>query len=185
MTQFSTLNDQRLTQFDGPFSRQVPVSLTQTDWHAAISGGAPLNVTTAFVNPSASEISRVPRIITAGGGATIQVTLVGTYNGAAQTETVTCLTNSTTDATLPFDTVTSLTTDVDPVSDTTLRWGRSYFDPAPCALQVGAAGNINCRLLNNSAFSVVAGVPIGDWRRRVRLVDPTSTTATGLVALYP
>lgn len=185
MTQFYHGDNNRLSLLRFSYGKQVPVSLTQTDWMPAEAGGAPLNVVAGFVNPSAAIISRIPRVITAAGGATINITITGTYNGAAQSETFECLTGATTDATEPFDTITSVTTDVDPVSATTIRWGRSYFDPAAAELYVTTTGNINCRLDNETALQVVSSVPAGEWSRRVRIIDPTSTTAAGLFALYP
>jgi hypothetical protein len=185
MTSFYTGDNNRLSLLRFSYSRQIPVSLTQSDWMAATAGGAALNVVAGFVNPGATNISRIPRVITAAGGATINITITGTYNGAAQTETFQCLTNATTDATEPFDTITSVTTDVDPVSNTTIRWGRSYCDPACAELYVTGTGNINCRLDNETALQVISSVPAGEWSRRVRIIDPTSTTATGLFALYP
>lgn len=185
MTQFSSLDDNRLSLLRHSYARQVPVSVTQSDWMAATAGGAALDVVAGFVDPSAAQISRIPRIITAAGGASISVTITGTYNGAPQADVVACLTNASTDAAKPFDTITRVQTDVDPVSNTTIRWGRSYCDPAAVVLHVGGAGNINCRLDSESALQVVSSVGTGDWPRRVRVIDPTSTTATGMLACYP
>lgn len=185
MTLFCPLDNDKLSLVRRSYARQVPVSLTQSDWMAATAGGAPLNVVAGFSDPSAAQISRIPRIITAAGGAAVNVTITGTYNGEAQSETVACLTNATTDATLPFDTITRVQTNVDPVSNTTIRWGRSYCDPAAAELHVGTAGNIVCRLDAESAFQTISSVPTGTWSRRVRYIDPTNTTAAGLFALYP
>lgn len=187
MTQFSSADENRLSLLPRSFGKHVPVTLTVDTWHAAAAGGAPLAVVAGFVDPVVTSVSRIPRIVCAVGGATAIHTLVGTYNGAAKTVSRSCTTNATTDFAddEAFDTITSWTTDIDPVSNSTLQAADSYFDPAPCGLHVSGAGNINCELANESALQVVSTVATGDWPRRVRRVSPTSTTATGLLALYP
>ena len=55
----------------------------------------------------------------------------------------------------------------------------------PKALYVGAAGNVACRLIDDSADVTFVGVPAGAILPiRVSHVRSTSTTATSIVALY-
>jgi hypothetical protein len=170
---------------NGPYSGgtvQKLVNLTPSDWHAVIAGGAAIDVAAGFNTPSAAEADRIPEIICAAGGVEIVATITGTWNGAAQVEAITCPTNATTKCTKPFDTITRFQSNVDPVSNTTLRMGDSYADPPTRCLFTGtgaAAASAAVQLSGETAVKVVPA-PAGyvDWDRRVVRMAHTTTTLT-------
>ena len=154
-------------------------------WHAAFPGGAAVAVTTAFTDPGTVEADRIPELALAGGGAAGSYVVTGTWNGAAQTETIgPTVAGATVKGDLPFDTITSVT-GPDPVANLTLSGGDSYFDPPTRAIWTGTAnGNISVQLDGETAVKTIAVPAYRDWPRRVRRVGVTITTLTAPYAVW-
>jgi len=158
---------------------QKLINLAVTTWHAAFPGGAAVNVTSGFTNPSSAEADRIPELALAGGGTPGDYVITGTWNGEAQSETLTSVAGSSVKGTKPFDTITSVT-GPDPVANLTLNKGDSWADP-PCRYLYTGSGSANCacQLIGESAVKTITGLPAGlDWKRRVRRVAHTTTTLT-------
>lgn len=155
------------------------VNLTVSAWHAAFPSGGAVNVSTAFSNPSSAEADRIPELALAGGGTPGSYVITGTWNGAAQTETIgPTVAGATVKGTLPFDTVT-LVTGPDPGANLTLNQGDSYADPPARALWTAGGGAVNVQLAGESSAKTVSGLPAGiDWWRRVRRIGATGTGST-------
>ena len=88
--------------------------------HASIAAGAPLNVTTAFtqiIEPTNVRLSR------GGAGAVTHYTVTGTRFGVAQVEIIASNGASDVEGVKIFDTITLLTSDVDPTVTTTVKTG--------------------------------------------------------------
>lgn len=166
---------------------QKIVNLTQSTWHAQAPGGAAIAWTSGFSIPDATEADRIPEVKLAAGGTPGAYVIVGTWNGVAQTETITSVANATVKGTLPFDTITSFT-GPDPVNALDLYMGDSYADPPCRALAVNVGGDIACQLAGESSVVTKTNVPgSGDWQRRVRRIQHAgdgNTTATGLSMVW-
>lgn len=165
---------------------QKDLNLAQATWHAQAAGGAAINWTGSFTDPLAAEGDRIPEVKLAAGGTPGTYVIVGTWNGAAQTESILTVANDTVKGTLPFDTVTSFS-GPDPVNALDFYKGDSYADPPARMLSVGVAGDVACQLHGESAVTTKAGVLAGDWKRRVRRVQHAgdgATTATGLAFVW-
>lgn len=166
---------------------QKPVTLTESNWHAAFSSGAAIADSTPgnFTNPSATSCDRIPMAVAAAGGNAFVLTLTGTWNGAAQTEVKSCATNATNRFTKPFDMITAASSDVDAGSTVTLKWGDAYMDPPARALAVGTGNAITMQLAGETAKQQVTA-PTSEWwaRRATQIESGAGTTATGLVALW-
>ena len=166
---------------------QKPINLTRATWHAQIAGGSAVNLTTGFTaqDPVTTEADRIPELFLAAGGTPGAYVLTGTYDGAAQAETITTVANATVKGELPFDTMTSLT-GPDPVNALDIYKGDSLANPVARALAVGVAGVVACRLMGETLTSSKTVVLPGDWQRRVKRVEHStgSTTATGLAFVW-
>jgi hypothetical protein len=165
---------------------QKLINLTAATWHAAFPGGAgAIAVTTGFTNPSAAEADRIPEVALTAGGTPGAYIIVGTWNSAAQTETITTVAGDTVKGTKPFDTVTSFSgPDPGPAKNVTLYAGDSYADPPARALWTGsAAGNAAVQLLGETAVKTIALPAYRDWPRRVVRVAH-SGSGTTLTAPY-
>ena len=93
---------------DDPAKCRKLINATQSTWHAAFPGGAgPISVTTGFSTPSSVECDRIPELALTAGGTPGAYVITGTWNSAAQTETITTVAGSTVKGTKPFDTITS------------------------------------------------------------------------------
>jgi len=91
-----------------------------TQIHASMAGGAALNVSTAFTRIMPASNIRLSR--GAAGNATVY-TVTGTRFGSAQTETINSNGASDVEGNKIFDTVTQITSDVDPGTTTTMKSG--------------------------------------------------------------
>jgi hypothetical protein len=158
---------------------QKLINTAVSTWHAVIAGGAPVAVTTAFTDPTATEADRIPELALAGGGTPGDYVITGTWNGVAQTETITTVAGATVKGDLPFDTITSLT-GPDPVNNLTLNKGDSYASPPARAIWTGSTlGNISVQLASETAVQTVSNIPaFRDWPRRAVRVGVTLTTLT-------
>jgi hypothetical protein len=156
---------------------QKLVNTTQSTWHAQMAGGGAINETSGFTNPSAAEADRIPELELTAGGTPGTYTIVGTWNGEAQTEQITTVAGSTVKGNLPFDTITSLT-GPDPVQPLDIHKGDSYADPPARWFYTGATGgNVECQLSGESAVKTITGLPSGlDWARRITRVGHDNTT---------
>lgn len=149
-------------------------------WHAAWPGGAAINelVPATFTNPVATEVDRVPELALALGGAPGTYVITGTYSGSAQTDSILTVAGATVKAVKPFDTITSIT-GPDPVNALTLNLGDSWCDPPARCLWTGDGGTIVCQLEGQSAMMSARKLPSkGEWVRRIRRIQCTTTTLT-------
>lgn len=165
-------------------SKVLAVSLSATNYLTQIAAGAAIDSAGPF---TAFSPTRVPQIVLGAGGANpVVYTITGTSisDGAVITETITATGAGTYKSTKPFGTITRLQSDVNPLGTTDLQAVDTYVDPAPRAMLVTLAGNVACQLADDSAVATITGVPAGqnDWR--VRRIDITNTTATGLFLLW-
>lgn len=159
---------------------QKKINVTQSTWHAAHSGGSAVNYTSGFTDPSSAEADRIPELeLTNVGTPTVgDYVLIGTWNGAAQTETITSVAGDTVKATKPFDTITSWT-GPDPGSGETLTLhkGDSYASPPARAVYSGAGGDLEVQLFGESAVQTLSSVAAGyDLRRSAVRVGHDNTT---------
>jgi hypothetical protein len=167
----------------GPYSgptTQKPISLVHSTWHAASAGGAAIAWAAGFTDPSATECDRIPELALAGGGAAGTYTITGTWSGAAQTDTITTVAGSTVKGSFPFDTITSVT-GPDPAAALNIYWGDTFADPPARCMWTGNGGDIYCQLWNEAApnTAVITLPAQGEWVRRIRRINRTTTTVTG------
>jgi hypothetical protein len=172
---------------------QKKVLLTQTNWHAQWPGGAAINAVTPanFTNPDTTTYcDRVPELALAGGGTPGTYAITGTWDGKAQSDSITTVAGSTVKGKVPFDTITSVV-GPDPAAALDLYHGDSYCDPPCRCLQVGGAGDIDAQLSRESTLATTHpytrtrdSIPAGDWQRRVRRIGRDNTTATDLEAVW-
>jgi hypothetical protein len=121
--------------------------------HASMAGGGALNVSTAFTQHDPPKNMRISR---SGVGALTVYTVTGTRLGAAQTENITSNGASDVEGVKIFDTVTLITSDVDPTVNTTLKTGLiiglqgvvTALDYMSVASAVGTTGVIESGTLN-------------------------------------
>ncbi len=158
---------------------QKAVILTQGTWHAQIPGGGAVALTAGFTDPSAVFADRIPELALAAGGTAAAYLLTGTWNGAAQTESITTIANSTVKGNLPFDTITAMS-GPDPVNALDIFHGDSFASPPCRAFWTGATGGaVACQLQNETAVTTVLGVPKErDWPRRIIRIERSATTIT-------
>jgi hypothetical protein len=145
-------------------------------------GGAAINEVTPanFTNPSSAEADRIPEIALAVGGTPGSYVITGTWNSAAQTDTILTVANATVKGTKPFDTITSFV-GPDPVAALTLNKGDSYADP-PCRfISTGSAdGNIACQLEDETAVGAAEAVDANSlYLYNVQRVATVTTTLVG------
>jgi hypothetical protein len=162
-------------------THQRVVSLTATNYAAQYAGGAALDDAGPFTE---FDPTRLPQIVLGGGGApSVVYTLYCTSiaGTGAFTQIVTATGAGTYKASLPVQTITRITSDIDPVGTTDLQAGDTWVEPAAREVHVGVAGDIACRLLEDSADAIATAVPIGPFRRRVRIIRITGTAATDLL----
>ncbi len=88
--------------------------------HASMASGAALNVITAFTRMVPASNIRLSR---GGAGVATVYTITGTRFGNAQTETINSNGASDVEGLKIFDTVTGITSDVDPTVTTTMKTG--------------------------------------------------------------
>lgn len=88
--------------------------------HSAISGGGALNVSSGFTQMIPATNIRLSR---SGAGVATVYTVTGTRFGSAQTENINSNGASDVEGVKIFDTVTSITSDVDPTVTTTVKTG--------------------------------------------------------------
>ena len=165
----------------GPITRQLAVSLTVTNYIAQDAGGSAISETGGFTDFSPG---RLPKVVLGVGGANPTVyTITGTdiYTGAVITEDLTAAGASTVVATQPYATITAWSSDVDPVGTSDLQAGDTWVHPPARACHVGVAGNIACRLRDDSADATLVAVPNGECPREMRIIRTASTTATDLM----
>lgn len=99
--------------------RLVPAA-PATQIHASMASGAALNVTTAFTRILPATNIRLSR---GGAGVATVYTVTGTRFGQTQTETINSNGASDVEGVKIFDTVTSITSNVDPTVTTTMKAG--------------------------------------------------------------
>lgn len=173
---------------DAPCTMAFPVVLAAELYHAQMAAGAALDVTTAFTqyNQSTDAPTRVPRIVLGGGGANpVVYTLYGTAidDGRAISEVVNATGAGNYDLTQPFETITRLTSNIDPLGTTDLQAYDTWVYPAARRLIIGVAGDVNGQLMESAADLVVPLV--ADMHKlRYKIVRITNTTATGLILAY-
>ncbi len=119
----TTLLKKGLKHRDGPHVLPAPAAL-----HATITPtGSPLNVTTGF--SAMPSPSRVPRVTLGVDSVACRITLTGTRLGASQTAYVDATGAGDFDFGVAFDTITALTTNVDPEGDLDLKTGLGWGLP--------------------------------------------------------
>jgi hypothetical protein len=158
---------------------QKLVNVVQSTWHAQIPGGAAVALVAGFTNPAAAQADRIPELALAAGGTAGAYVLTGTWNGAAQTETITTVAATTVKGNKPFDTITAMT-GPDPVNALDIFLGDSYADPPARAFWTGATGgNVSCQLAGETVVKTIVGLPKDrDWPRRIRRIGHDATTIT-------
>lgn len=164
--------------YSGPIF-ELDLNTTVAAWHAPSAGGAPIAWVAGFAMPSVAECARIPQMALAAGGAAHAYAIVGTWNGAAQTDTITTVAAATVTATKPFDTVTSVS-GADPVAALTFETGDAYCDPPARLLWTGSGGNAVYQLEAETTMRAVARVlpAQGELVRTFRRFQATTTTLT-------
>ena len=164
----------------GPVTTKRLLNTATSNWHAPWAGGAPINATAGFATPSTLECDRIPELALAGGGAPGAYVLTGTYNGAAQTDTITTIAGATVKGLVPFDGPLASFVGPDPGAALTLNMGDSYCDPPPRLLETGSAdGNIVCQLKQDAAIGAAIAVSAQSQKNwAVRRIQCTTTTLT-------
>ena len=173
---------------DAPCTMGFPVTLSAQNYHAQMAAGGALDVTTAFTqyNQSTQAPTRRPQIVLGGGGANpVLYTLYGTsiFDDSAISEVITAAGAGTYQATLAYETITRLTSNIDPLGTTDLQAYDTWVYPAARRLIVGVAGDVNGQQQDDSA-DVVLPLPACMLKLRHKIVRVTNTTATGLVLAY-
>jgi len=168
--------------YSGPFA-QKRINTTRDTWHAQIPGGGAVALTAAFTNPNALYADRIPELALAAGGTPGAYVLVGLWNGAAQTATITTVANETVKADVPFDTITGMA-GPDPVNPLDIYHGDSFADPPARGVWTGVTGgDLECMLFGESAVQIVPGLPANiDWIRTFRRIGRDNTTIPTLEA---
>lgn len=161
--------------------KELKLQLVPELWHAAFAGGSgAFDVSAGFAAQNTLEADRIPELALTGGGTPGDYVITGTWNSAAQTETITTVAGATVKGTKPFDTVTNFAgPDPGGAKDVTLYMGDSYCNPASRAMSVGTAGVIACELDAESAVSPKTCHLPGDWQRRAQRVEHDGTVSGG------
>lgn len=165
---------------------ELNIDLTRNAWASTFSSGSPVNETTPgnFTNPSTASASRVPELDLAGGGTPGTYTITGTWNGSERVQTITTVVGDYVKASLPMDTITSIT-GPDPGADLNLYQGDAYADPPARAMWGGAGGVVAYYLyLQPYVLHTRTVAANQDHQRRVQQIDRANTAATGLVFVW-
>jgi hypothetical protein len=162
----------------GPLTRMLPVSLTLDNYIAQIAAVAPIDTSGPFVdfNPT-----RLPQITLGAGGVATVYTLTGTdiITGKSFTQTINATGAGTFKAAKPMR-ITRLQSDVNPAGTTDLQGGDTWVHPPSRAINVGVAGDIVCRPMDNNADITLHTQPTGISWVRQRIIRITGTSAADL-----
>jgi len=134
-----------------------------TNYHAAYAGGAAIN---DAIGPWTMPFPRRTVQIDAAGVTAVSVTVTGTApDGSIVTDIIACAGIAIYQGVKAFEAITSVTSDVDPVTNITLQTGNGFGTVAPfAALQVlSADGVVEAAASNNPASGTVVptSVPNG------------------------
>ena len=110
--------------------------------HAQVAAGAPLNVTTAFTLPFPRRTCEI--ILGAGGANPVVYTITGTaVDGSTITDMISAAGPGTYQGAKAFETITSLTSNIDPAGTTDLKTGNGVACAQPFdALDVFAINDV-------------------------------------------
>ena len=166
----------------GVAERRVPTA--RTAWHASFAAGSAVNATAGFTNPDATQVppiaDRSVALNLATGGTVGAYVIVGTFDGAEVTETITTVVNAWADGDQPFDTIESIA-GPDPGAVLQMMQGDAVCNPPARALYTGDGGDC-AYLLSNEAPPAEAAdkqdrnLPAGvDHSRRFKRVYMSTT----------
>jgi hypothetical protein len=170
----------------GPITRQLTVALAASNAHAQYAPGAAINSSSGFTDVPANTCTRVPQITVPGGHVETIYTLTGVNidTGDVLTEVLTVPAGvGTTKFTQAFGrAITSLTSNIDPISTVDLEWGDTWVQPACRELVCGTGGIVECELRDDpEGNQTQVTLPAGPMVRAIRRLYLDNTAATGIV----
>ena len=138
-------------------SEEHKLATAGTAYHAAYTAGAPIS---DAVGPWTMPFPRrTVQVVLAGGGANpVVVTVAGTApDGTVVSDAISCAGVGTYEGTKAFDTITSVSSNVDPLANTTLNTGKGFGTVVPfVALQaLGVSGVLEAAASNHAASGTV------------------------------
>lgn len=165
-----------------PFTKMRNVTISAvTEAHADEAGGGALDLTSGWTDLDANVASRV-LLITLGAGSNTDYTVTAVDDeGVTHVETVSVDASDSNTTLRGYKSITSVTTAGDPGATTEFDWGDTLVSPPARGIHVGTAGDIACIAAEDSTAVTVPDVAAGVWPVRLKRVNITNTTASGLV----
>lgn len=158
------------------------VDLSADNIATQFTGTQAINQSSSFTLVPDGTASRLPQVVVGASHNETVYTLSGTsLSGETISEDLTVAAGAgTTKYSRPFATITSFVTTTAPGDTVDLQWGDTWVEPAARCAIVGTAGDIACRLVDDSTDITLSGVTAGVIPVAVKIVRITSTTAAGI-----
>ena len=158
-------------------TRAMLVSTAVTNYVAQYAAGAPIDDAGPFTEFAPT---RIPQATLGAGADPILITLtyIPVDGTEEQTQSVTGAAGATVQFPFPVQRITRVQTDADPVDVLDIEAGDTMTSPAARYVFANAAGDVACRLVEDSADVTVAMAVSTSLAIRPSIIRSTGTTAT-------